>query len=155
RRRVLDAAANLFAVRGYHGTSIEDIAEKAGLTRGAIYSNFASKEDLLVAVMYEVSGVFDDPVFGDASLSFPVRLRRFAAHLVARWSSVREAVLLYSELELLAARDPRLRRRTVAAWQPTLQAQADALEAVGAHPLPLQGLPMMLLFGAATRGLLR
>jgi AcrR family transcriptional regulator len=50
RQLILDAAATLLAARGYHGTSIRDIAAAAGMTPAAIYSHFASKAELLVAV---------------------------------------------------------------------------------------------------------
>jgi AcrR family transcriptional regulator len=47
RERLLDAAAELFAERGVIGTSVEQIAERAGFTRGAFYGNFADKHDLV------------------------------------------------------------------------------------------------------------
>jgi AcrR family transcriptional regulator len=53
RRRVLDAAAAVFAARGIASSSVNDIAEAAGLTKGAVYSNFASKDDLILALMQE------------------------------------------------------------------------------------------------------
>ena len=46
--RLLDAAAQLFAEVGLEGASVEAICERAGFTRGAFYSNFASKEDLFL-----------------------------------------------------------------------------------------------------------
>jgi AcrR family transcriptional regulator len=51
RERLLDAAADAFAVRGYHGASLEEIAEAAGFSRGAVYSNFTGKEDLFLALL--------------------------------------------------------------------------------------------------------
>ncbi|MEO7752361.1 MAG: TetR/AcrR family transcriptional regulator [Terracoccus sp.] len=48
RDRVLEAASEVFAERGFHGASVEDICERAGFTRGAFYSNFASKDDLVL-----------------------------------------------------------------------------------------------------------
>jgi AcrR family transcriptional regulator len=53
RAALLDAAARLFDERGYHGTSIRDIAEATGVTPGAIYSHHASKARLLLAVYEE------------------------------------------------------------------------------------------------------
>jgi AcrR family transcriptional regulator len=50
RDTLLDAAAVVFAGKGFHGASLEEIAETAGFTRGAIYKNFADKEDLFLAV---------------------------------------------------------------------------------------------------------
>ena len=46
----MDAAEEVFAKRGFGGTALEDIAEVAGYTRGAIYSHFGTKEELFLAV---------------------------------------------------------------------------------------------------------
>lgn len=50
RERFLDAAAELFAEKGYHATSIRDIARHLGVTPGAVYAHFPSKSQLLLAV---------------------------------------------------------------------------------------------------------
>jgi AcrR family transcriptional regulator len=48
RERLLRAAADVFAERGYDGTRVADIAAAAGVSNGAMYAHFASKADLLV-----------------------------------------------------------------------------------------------------------
>lgn len=53
RRRLLDSAEAVFARSGFHGASVEEIAREAGATSGALYSNFASKEDLFLALFEE------------------------------------------------------------------------------------------------------
>lgn len=50
RRRILADAAAAFAERGYVGTSMNDLVRSTGLTKGAFYFHFASKEDLALAV---------------------------------------------------------------------------------------------------------
>jgi AcrR family transcriptional regulator len=55
RRRLLDAAEAVFARRGYHGASVEEIAREAGATTGALYSNFASKEDLFLGLFERIA----------------------------------------------------------------------------------------------------
>lgn len=49
RRRLLDAAADLFVTQGYRKTGIDEIARKAGIGKGSVYLHFATKADLLVA----------------------------------------------------------------------------------------------------------
>jgi AcrR family transcriptional regulator len=56
RRRLLDAAADVFARRGFAAASLDEVAEVAGFSKGAVYSNFASKEDLFLAVLDEHVG---------------------------------------------------------------------------------------------------
>jgi len=50
RGELIDAAARLFAEQGFRATSLDAVADTAGFTKGAVYSNFASKEDLFFAV---------------------------------------------------------------------------------------------------------
>lgn len=51
RARLLDAAFDVFAEQGVRAASVETIAERAGFTRGAFYSNFSSKEELFFALL--------------------------------------------------------------------------------------------------------
>ncbi|MFI6908063.1 TetR family transcriptional regulator [Nonomuraea sp. NPDC050394] len=51
RQRLLHAAAEAFAERGYDGTRVADIAAAAGVSNGALYAHFGSKADLLVAAL--------------------------------------------------------------------------------------------------------
>jgi AcrR family transcriptional regulator len=51
RQRLFDAAAQVFESQGIGAASIESIAEAAGFTRGAFYSNFASKDELIIAML--------------------------------------------------------------------------------------------------------
>ena len=51
-------AARLFAERGYHGTSIGDLAEAMGVQKGSLYAHMASKQDLLYATMREGADAF-------------------------------------------------------------------------------------------------
>jgi len=55
RARLIEAAIGLIRERGYKGTTLAGVAERAGMTTGAIYGNFASRTDLLMAVA-ETSG---------------------------------------------------------------------------------------------------
>jgi AcrR family transcriptional regulator len=50
RHELIDAAERLFTAQGFHATSLDAVAAEAGFTKGAVYSNFASKEDLFFAV---------------------------------------------------------------------------------------------------------
>ena len=51
RERLLEAAAEIFSRRGFHDASVEEVAEEAGFSKGAVYSNFASKEELFLALL--------------------------------------------------------------------------------------------------------
>jgi AcrR family transcriptional regulator len=51
RRELLDAARSLFLKNGYRETSMDDIARKAGLTKGALYFHFSNKDDILIQLV--------------------------------------------------------------------------------------------------------
>ncbi len=51
RQQLLDAAHHLFATKGYRESSTDDIARKAGVTKGAVYFHFKNKEEILMALM--------------------------------------------------------------------------------------------------------
>jgi AcrR family transcriptional regulator len=53
RRKILDAAMELFAVQGYNGTSISQIAVKADVAKGLIYNYFKSKSELMHQIIYD------------------------------------------------------------------------------------------------------
>lgn len=57
RQEVLDHAARLFRLRGYEATTIDDIMLAAGLTRGAFYAHFSSKDDLFAEVLRSNHGL--------------------------------------------------------------------------------------------------
>lgn len=50
KQKIIDAAVELFETNGYNATRIEDIAEKTGMTRGAVYWHFKNKDDLYVSI---------------------------------------------------------------------------------------------------------
>lgn len=53
RSRIIDAAYCLFVSKGYNATPMREVSQKAGVTVGAIYNHFATKEDIWVAVIHE------------------------------------------------------------------------------------------------------
>ncbi|MCY9555662.1 TetR/AcrR family transcriptional regulator, partial [Paenibacillus apiarius] len=55
RDEILEIAVGLFAARGYHGVSMDDIGAAAGVTGPALYHHFAGKEAMLVAALIPVS----------------------------------------------------------------------------------------------------
>ncbi|WP_434587822.1 TetR/AcrR family transcriptional regulator [Streptomyces sp. A5-4] len=63
RRQILDGAARCFALNGFHATSMQDILREAGLSAGAVYRYFGSKEELIAAIageaFAEIRAAFD------------------------------------------------------------------------------------------------
>jgi AcrR family transcriptional regulator len=83
RRKLLEAARNLFAEQGYHATSIQSIASRADTAAGAFYTYFRSKGQLLIVLMNELLARLGDldlrPTGGAAGSDARGGLRRFLA----------------------------------------------------------------------------
>jgi AcrR family transcriptional regulator len=62
REQLLKAAMELFAEKGYRGTSVRNVASKAGVTTGAFYSNFRSKRDIYIAIIDEITNTIQNIV---------------------------------------------------------------------------------------------
>ena len=63
RQNIIAKALQLFCIKGYYNTSINDILKATGLTKGGLYGHFASKEDLWYAVYDEALGIWREVVF--------------------------------------------------------------------------------------------
>jgi AcrR family transcriptional regulator len=84
RERVLAAARSEFAARGYRAARIDVIAERAELTRGAVYSNFPGKRALYFAVLAELAERQEDTPAGPPGATVQDALGAFARAWVAR-----------------------------------------------------------------------
>jgi AcrR family transcriptional regulator len=109
RTELLAAAASVFAAKGFHAASVDDVAVAAGFTKGAVYSNFTSKQDLFLA-LFEQSAQ-DTVSTLDEILEAPAQER--VAALGARHDSMTQLTpqwhLLETEFTLYVARNPHLR----------------------------------------------
>ncbi|MFF4602673.1 TetR/AcrR family transcriptional regulator [Streptomyces sp. NPDC001339] len=110
---LLDGALEVFAERGFHGASIGDICDRAGLTRGAFYSNFRDKQELFLA-LYDAQA--DRLIeFLDAAAETGRTTEDPIGHLMgmlaARQEEDRRWFLISSEFVLHAARDREAARR--------------------------------------------
>lgn len=63
KSQLADQAADLFRMKGYSATSIDDIAKACGITKGSIYHHFSSKEELALATLEGVHNYFRENIF--------------------------------------------------------------------------------------------
>jgi AcrR family transcriptional regulator len=118
RERLLAAARGVFASRGFHGASVEEIAAEAGYSTGALYSNFGGKEDLFLALMeHEIDAYSQEIAAGlDELSSVAERARDGARHWMQIVEREPEMLMLFVEFWAYAARDPRARERVAASF---------------------------------------
>jgi AcrR family transcriptional regulator len=142
REQVLVAAAGVFAKHGFHATSLEAIAEEAGFSRGAVYYNFADKEELFLELLdrrcaeraQDLRAVFAD---ADDDVEATSRQAQIAAQrALDAMTGDPEWRALYMEFLAHAARDAAFRR---AFARRTDQMRGALEEVVVQRTLPVAG----------------
>lgn len=108
RLRLLVAAEEVLAERGFHGASVEDVCDRAGFTRGAFYSNFGCKEELVIGLLdRHTRGVLErvEELAAAPELSLEELLEGVFRAVDDRPATQRQWRLLLAEFELHALRD--------------------------------------------------
>jgi AcrR family transcriptional regulator len=118
RTALIASARHVFATRGFEGASLDEIAEAAGYTRGAIYKHFANKEDLFFAVVdafnTDVLDHFAEQLEVDADAALDNR--GTAATFMKALTGHQEMWALSLEFSLYEYRNPQVRQRS-ADWR--------------------------------------
>ena len=131
REELLEAAAQVFAEKGFQAASVDEIAGRAGFSKGALYWHFKSKDDLFFALLEErVDGPLRTAVARFESAPAEEDMSPQADEVLA-WlvEQQRDLVLIQAEYWALAVRDPRLRARYVKRQAEFRRAYASAIEA--------------------------
>jgi AcrR family transcriptional regulator len=157
RRRLLGAARQVFLDSGFHGASLEVVAHEAGLTKGAVYSQFQNKADLFLAVATDVN---DDRMQAIREATAYARtLAELVEGVKSFWRGrVFEPAfnLAVMEFWLWAARDPDTRARASAEHERLLADVAGTVDAVASREgidLPFESLDLVRLVSGIGRGL--
>ncbi len=159
RDDLVDAADRLFSGQGFHLTSLDAVADAAGYTKGAVYSNFASKEDLFFAV-YERRA---DRARAEAERAFaqapdePDAARSILAAAARRRGGPEDGWLaVFFEFWTHVLRHPEHRERFAAIHARVIEPFAAAMERYAARhgiELPLGARPLAIALYAMSVGL--
>jgi AcrR family transcriptional regulator len=128
RQELISAAEACFVSRGFHASSVDEVAERAGYTKGAVYSNFASKEDLFFAV-YErrVERVLTEVVPGLRQAGAEQAFDRLATATIERRDRDDGWLAVFFEFWAHALRHLELRDRFAVIHARFLEPLADAV----------------------------
>ena len=128
RQQLLTAAEACFVSRGFHASSVDEVAERAGYTKGAVYSNFAAKEDLFFAV-YErrVEQALTEVVPGLRQAGAERAFDWLATGTIERRDRDEGWLAVFFEFWAHVLRHPELRERFAAIHARFLEPLADAV----------------------------
>src|ERR1700756_4556310 len=113
RARLLEAAARVYARRGFDAATLDEIAEEAGFTKGAVYDHFGSKENLLFALLDEhlAGQIAEQIALFDSSGETVERPRPGADRWMAELVDDPDAFRLFVEAWVRSQRDDELSAR--------------------------------------------
>jgi AcrR family transcriptional regulator len=125
RSLLMDAAEEVFARKGFDAATLDDIADTAGYTRGAIYANFGAKEDLFLAVSDRYWRRYFDN-FAEALASVPHIGERELDDIASRWRQISESggalhAALGYEFTLYLLRNPDAQQRVAVKRQEVVE----------------------------------
>jgi TetR/AcrR family transcriptional regulator, repressor of fatR-cypB operon len=114
--RLLQAALELFVEKGFHGTTIPEIARRAGVATGTVYLYFDGKERLVNAILARVKGRLTDQLLAEVPRETTIRAQFDAIWRVfARFSLEQERAMAFCDLHNHA---PYITAETLATWEP-------------------------------------
>ena len=151
RALLFSAARRVFLARGYHAATLEQIADEAGFSKGVVYSRFASKADMFLALLEDriaeragQNAQAAQALAGTGDFVALFDLAQRAERAAPGWR------LLVTEFRIHAARDPGLNRRYAALHARTIAGIARALTVISEEgeeslPFPPRQLAELLL----------
>jgi AcrR family transcriptional regulator len=142
RALLLSAALQVFLSHGYHAATLEQIADEAGLSKGAVYSRFESKADMFLALLTD--RIAARAAENAAAVAELASSGTVAGLVELAWQAERATPgwrLLVTEFRVLAARDPALNRRYAAAHATTVDGIASVLSAMAERDGISLGIP--------------
>ena len=149
RAELFAAARRVFLAKGYHAATLEQIADEAGFSKGVVYSRFASKADMFLALLEEriaeragQNAAAARRLAGSGDFRALLDLAQEAERAAPGWR------LLVTEFRTHAARHPELNRRYAAVHARTVEGLARVLTTIGdsgALPSPPHQLAELLL----------
>lgn len=147
RAALIEAAAALIRERGYEGTTLAAVAQRAGMTRGAIYGNFKNREELFLALVAQRwEPIVPRIRVGD---SFRKQMRALAEAVIAAVPERRKSAVGAASFQTYALRHDEMRRRLVTANDEIYRTMATGIAQMNRSdrlPMPAHQLVRVLHF---------
>jgi TetR/AcrR family transcriptional regulator, cholesterol catabolism regulator len=121
REQIYRVAGRLFSERGYHATSMRDLAAELGIQGGSLYAHISGKEELLIEIVQRAARQFDDALFSLRAEDLPpqVKLREaMSRHLTVIAENMESATVFFHEWKHLSPKP----LADVIAWRDGIEA---------------------------------
>lgn len=117
RTKIIESAINLFSVRGYTAASVDEICKAAGVSKGAFYHHFESKQVMFLALLDGWLKTIDNAIDASRDKSAPETFRQLIEAFPFIFQSAGNHLPMYMEFWLQASRDEKIWQASIAPYR--------------------------------------
>jgi AcrR family transcriptional regulator len=117
RTRILEAAVKQFSVQGYNTTSVDNICDQAGVSKGAFYHHFKTKQDVFLALLDGWLQTFDQAIEASKDRPVPETFQLMTEYFPYIFESASENLPMFLEFMLQASRDEKIWQASIAPYR--------------------------------------
>jgi AcrR family transcriptional regulator len=128
RARIMDAAVRRFAVSGYDAASVDDICAEAGVSKGAFYHHYPTKQAVFIALMQGWLGMIDLGIGATRKGTVPETLVTMTNLLPGVFAAAEDRLPMFLEFWLQASRDANIWKAVIAPYHHYQQVFAQLVE---------------------------
>jgi AcrR family transcriptional regulator len=117
RTRIIDSAIKLFSGRGFNAASVDDICKEAGISKGAFYHHFESKQALFLALLDVWLRSIDNAIQASRNMTAPETFMQMTKAFPYLFESAGEGLPMFLEFWLQASRDKKIWEASIAPYR--------------------------------------
>lgn len=117
RTKIMDSASKLFSTRGFNTASVDDICEEAGISKGAFYHHFESKQALFLALLDGWLQAIDNAIKASKDKTAPETFTQMTEAFPAIFETAGEGLPMFLEFWLQASRDKKIWEASIAPYR--------------------------------------
>jgi len=117
RSRIIESAIKVFSTRGFNAASVDDICKDAGISKGAFYHHFESKQALFLALLDGWLQTIDNAIEASKDLTVPETFMQMTAAFPYIFETAGEGLPMFLEFWLQASRDKKIWEASIAPYR--------------------------------------
>jgi AcrR family transcriptional regulator len=117
RSKLIESAVNLFSNRGYNAASVDDICAEAGVSKGAFYHHFKSKQAIFLALLDDWLQTIDNAIEASKDKTVPETFMQITNAFPYIFATAGEGLPMFLEFWLQASRDEKIWRASIAPYR--------------------------------------
>jgi AcrR family transcriptional regulator len=117
RAKIIESAIRLFSARGYNAASVDDICEEAGISKGAFYHHFKSKQELFLALLDGWLQTIDNAIEASKNMTVPETFMQITEAFPYIFETAGEGLPMFLEFWLQASRDEKIWQASIAPYR--------------------------------------